>query len=269
MPPEAGARSRRRTGRRVVFISDCSGFPRAWVSRLDGIRMQVLLQTGRDHAEAVSWSPDGEWIAVLGAPGGETTRTRVWVVRPDGRGARRVAGVRTGTASFGPWLRDGAVLPLSTSGRRPEETSSTLLDVHTGERRPLGYGARLHRARRQPRRRHGAGAGRRSRPAHRACGQPAQRKGTQPHRAGRSAAAEGRHRSGLLPAGRAGAGAQQSAPRPVRADAAERPESQQLAGLFRRWSPSMRAANSTASPSPPAANGQPCCGTCGPSRCSR
>lgn len=127
-------------GSRVVFISDCSGFPRAWVSRLDGSG-QVLLQTGRDHVEAVSWSPDGEWIAVLGAPGGETTRTRVWVVRPDGRGARRVAGVRTGTASFGPWLREGAVLPLSTSGRRPEETSSTLLDVHTGERRPLGYGA--------------------------------------------------------------------------------------------------------------------------------
>jgi dipeptidyl aminopeptidase/acylaminoacyl peptidase len=88
----------------------------------------------------VSWSPDGEWIAVLGAPGGEATRTRVWVVRPDGRGARRVAGVRSGTASFGPWLRSGAVLPLSTSGRRPEETSSTLLDVHTGVSRPLGYG---------------------------------------------------------------------------------------------------------------------------------
>jgi dipeptidyl aminopeptidase/acylaminoacyl peptidase len=126
-------------GSRVVFISDCSGSPRAWVSRLDGSE-QTLLQTGRDHAEAVSWSPDGAWIAVLGAPGGETTRTRVWVVRPDGRGARRVAGVRTGTASFGPWLRTGAVLPLSTSGRRPEETSSTLLDVHTGQRRPLGYG---------------------------------------------------------------------------------------------------------------------------------
>ncbi|HEX4429056.1 MAG TPA: prolyl oligopeptidase family serine peptidase [Frankiaceae bacterium] len=126
-------------GTQIVFISDSNGFPRAWVSRLDGSGM-VALQTGRDHAEAVSWSPDGEWIAVLGAPGGESTRTRVWVVRPDGRGARRVAGVRSGTAAFGPWLREGAVLPLSTSGRRPEETSSTLLDVHTGVSRPLGYG---------------------------------------------------------------------------------------------------------------------------------
>lgn len=126
-------------GTRVVFISDCNGLPRAWVSRLDGSGM-LALQTGRDHVEAVSWSPDGEWIAVLGAPGGESTRTRVWVVRPDGRGARRVAGVRSGTAGFGPWLRSGAVLPLSTSGRRPEETSSTLLDVHTGKSRPLGYG---------------------------------------------------------------------------------------------------------------------------------
>ncbi len=64
----------------------------------------------------------------------------MWVIRPDGRDARRVAGVRSGTATFGPWLRTGAVLPLSTSGRRPEETSSTLLDVHTGVSRPLGYG---------------------------------------------------------------------------------------------------------------------------------
>jgi hypothetical protein len=67
------------------------------------------------------------------APGG--------VVRPDGSDARRVAGVRSGTAAFGPWLRSGAVLPLSVSGRRPEATSSTLLDVNTGVSRPLGYGA--------------------------------------------------------------------------------------------------------------------------------
>jgi dipeptidyl aminopeptidase/acylaminoacyl peptidase len=126
-------------GSQVVFVSDGNGFPRAWVCRLDGSGL-LALQTGGDHVEAVSWSPDGEWIAVLGAPGGESTRTRVWVVRPDGRGARRVAGVRSGTAGFGPWLRSGAVLPLSTSGRRPEETSSTLLDVHTGVSRPLGYG---------------------------------------------------------------------------------------------------------------------------------
>ncbi len=127
-------------GTHVAFISDCSGIPRAWIWPVDGLGPARELPTGRDHAEAVAWSPDGQWIAVLGAPGGETTRTRVWVVRPDGRSARRVAGVRSGTASFGPWLRQGAVLPLSTSGRRPEETSSTLLDVNTGISRPLGYG---------------------------------------------------------------------------------------------------------------------------------
>jgi hypothetical protein len=128
-------------GSQVVFISDRSGAPCAWVAPTFGEATPVLLPTGLDHVEGVAWSPDGEWIAVLGAPGGETTRTRVWVVRPDGQDARRVAGVRSGTANFGPWLRHGAVLPLSTSGRRPEETSSTLLDVHTGQTRRLGYGA--------------------------------------------------------------------------------------------------------------------------------
>ena len=77
----------------------------------------------------------------------------MWVVRPDGRDARRVAGVRSGTANFGPWLRSGAVLPLSTSGRRPEETSSTLLDVHTGLSRRARLRRSLHGARPAPRRR--------------------------------------------------------------------------------------------------------------------
>ncbi len=128
-------------GSEVVFISDRSGSPCAWVAPAFGEATPRLLPTGLDHVESVSWSPDGEWIAVLGAPGGETTRTRVWVVRPDGSDAHRVAGVRSGTANFGPWLRTGAVLPLSTSGRRPEETSSTLLNVHTGVTRRLAYGA--------------------------------------------------------------------------------------------------------------------------------
>lgn len=135
-------------GSRVAFVNDCSGIPRAWVTSVIGpgsgsheLTEVIELPTGLDHAEGVAWSADGEWIAVLGAPGGETTRTRVWVVRPDGSDAHRVAGVRSGTAAFGPWLRSGAVLPLSVSGRRPEETSSSLLDVHTGVSRPLGYGA--------------------------------------------------------------------------------------------------------------------------------
>ncbi len=141
-------------GRQVVLISDRSGLPRAWVVAVDPAGDSPVqdadreLPTGSDHVEAVAWSPDGQWIAVLGAPGGETTRTRVWVVRPDGTDAHRVAGVRSGTASFGPWQRaspaqqgGGAVLPLSTSAARPDETSSTLLDVDSGVRRPLGQGA--------------------------------------------------------------------------------------------------------------------------------
>src|SRR4051794_34101014 len=61
-------------GRRVVFVSDRSGLPRAWVAPVnDTAGAARLLPTGRDHVEAVAWSPGGEWIAVLGAPGGEAT----------------------------------------------------------------------------------------------------------------------------------------------------------------------------------------------------
>ena len=105
----------------------------------------------RDHVEAVSWSPDGEWIAVLGAPGGETTRTRVWVVRPDGRGARRVAGVRSGTASFGPWLRSRRGAPALD--QRPASRRDLLDAARRPHRRapPARLRRPVHRPGRAPR----------------------------------------------------------------------------------------------------------------------
>ena len=130
-------------GQAVAMVSDRGGAPQVWVQRLDDLwapREPRLLRTGDDHILSAAWSPDGQWIACLGAPGGNATRTRVWVVRPDGRDLRRVAGVRQGNAAMGPWVHTGSTLTITTTGRRPEENNSHLLRVGSWETFQLSYG---------------------------------------------------------------------------------------------------------------------------------
>ncbi|MGZ4664651.1 MAG: TolB family protein, partial [Frankiaceae bacterium] len=130
-------------GRSVAMVSDRGGLPQVWLQPLDDLwapRVPRLLPTGNDHIQSVSWSADGKWIACLGAPGGNATRTRVWVVRPDGTGLRRVAGVRQGCAVMGPWTHTGSTLTITTTGRRPEENNSHLLRVGAWESFRLSYG---------------------------------------------------------------------------------------------------------------------------------
>lgn len=128
----------------AVFVGNRSGLPRAWAQPVDGWAPARSLPTGTDHILDVSWSPDGEWIACLGTPSGAATRTRVWLVPAAGGGrAPRVAGIPAGTATFGPWLRSSAVLPLVTTGGRPSKTRASLLDIPSGATRPVAYGAPL------------------------------------------------------------------------------------------------------------------------------
>ena len=155
-------------GSEVVFISDRSGFPRAWVRR-------PSVKPPRGSCRPVS-------ITSRRSPGHPTASGSRCSARPAGRrrvpgsgscdrtagDAHRVAGVRSGTANFGPWLRSGAVLPLSTSGRRPEETSSTLLDVHSGLTPAPGLRRALHGVGRPPRWSRRSGTGRRAGSSHRA-----------------------------------------------------------------------------------------------------
>ena len=102
---------------RVAFVSDRSGEPRVWVRALQGGPLTpVGLQDRR--VTAVSWSPTGEWLACTVAPLGGS-RQEIWVVRPDGSGARLVAGPPSGTALLAGgcsrgWTDDGALVVTET-----------------------------------------------------------------------------------------------------------------------------------------------------------
>lgn len=129
---------------RVAFISDRLGSPELWV--------QDVPETGDDHPEperivlsddpvvSVEWSADGAWLACAVATDGGV-RTQVWVVRPDGTDAKRIAGTRTVHASLGPWTRSGHRVVVTFPPANPgDPTFSFLADPATGELTPLATG---------------------------------------------------------------------------------------------------------------------------------
>jgi len=123
---------------RVAFISDRGGYPQVWLRTLDGGPLTCVPLDGR--VTAVTWSPTGEWLACLFAARG-ASRNEAWVVRPDGSGARLVAGTAPGTAVLTQgrsrgWTADGALVVTETC------TASQVLRIHpeTGERSVLHEG---------------------------------------------------------------------------------------------------------------------------------
>lgn len=161
-------------GSRVAFVSDRNGAPQLWVQdvpssgfALHGESEQALGHTVQskaggappahpggaeaaapapvclvlsdDPVVSVHWSPDGQWLACSVATGGGV-RTEVWVVRPDGRDARRVAGGDQ-HAVLGPWARHGHALVVtlcSDEAHAPNECM--LIDPHTGDAEPVARG---------------------------------------------------------------------------------------------------------------------------------
>ncbi len=134
-------------GDRVAFISDRRGTPELWVQDVVNDRPPppaVPIRVSADPVLSVRWSPDGEWLACAVATNGGV-RTQVWVVRPDGSDARRVAGSRELHAELGPWTRVGHRLTVTLpSARTGEPTRSYLVDPSTGERELLAVGDLIH-----------------------------------------------------------------------------------------------------------------------------
>lgn len=129
--------------RRIAFLSDRSGQPGVWVQDLPTPGRPgepVAIEISEDPVVAVNWSADGGWLACCVATGGGV-RTQVWVVRPDARDARCVAGSADLHAELGPWTRSGHRVVVTTPGERPGEPSrSFLVDPIDGSMSPLAVG---------------------------------------------------------------------------------------------------------------------------------
>ncbi|CAN5391990.1 alpha/beta fold hydrolase [soil metagenome] len=133
---------------RMAFISDRHGVPEVWVQDVvcDGsARPEAIpIKLSGDPVISVEWSADSAWLACSVATDGGV-RTQVWVVRPDGTDARRLAGDHRVHAELGPWTRSGhrvvVTLPSTETGK---PTECLLADPATGAMEPLAVGELIH-----------------------------------------------------------------------------------------------------------------------------
>src|SRR3954454_4689995 len=134
-----------RDATRVAYISDRTGKPELWVQDLGPEPMSAThVPLTEDPILAVEWSADGAWLSCEVATDGGV-RTQVWVVRPDGTDARRIAGSRRVHAELGPWTRSGHRVVVTIPASEPGlPTHSYLADPATGELAPLAVGDLIH-----------------------------------------------------------------------------------------------------------------------------
>ena len=133
--------------RRVAFISDRSGVPQLWVQDvvLDGPTPPARhIPLSDDPVLAVRWAADSGWLTCAVATDGGV-RTQVWVVRPDGSDARRIAGDASTHVELGPWTRSGHRFVVTFPGTGVgHATRSFLADPLTGRLDPLAEGHLIH-----------------------------------------------------------------------------------------------------------------------------
>ena len=133
--------------RRVAFVSDRSGVPQVWLKDVvtDGpVPAARHLPLSDDPVLSVSWAADSRWLACAVATDGGV-RSEVWVVRPDGSDARRIAGGAGDHAVLGPWTRSGHRVVVTLPSPAPGgPTRSFLADPATGRLDPLAEGDLIH-----------------------------------------------------------------------------------------------------------------------------
>ena len=126
-------------GRQMAYISNESGSPQIWVVPLDGTAPSRQLTRLPDPVQPVYWSPAGDWIAYAVAPGGGLN-TQIYVMRPDGSGARMLtSGGRSNNWLFG-WTDDGSRLMIGSNASNPAGVDALLVDPATGDSTAIATG---------------------------------------------------------------------------------------------------------------------------------
>ncbi|BDZ50289.1 hypothetical protein GCM10025867_25300 [Frondihabitans sucicola] len=136
-----------RNARRVAFVSDRFGTPEVFVQDVvvdAAPPVPTRIPVSDDPVISVSWSADSAWLAVAVATDGGV-RQQVWVVRPDGSDAQRIAGSRDQHAELGPWSRSGHRVVVTLPSTEPEQPARAyLVDPETGSRDDLAVGELIH-----------------------------------------------------------------------------------------------------------------------------
>jgi dipeptidyl aminopeptidase/acylaminoacyl peptidase len=122
----------------VAFVSDRMGVPQVWTVDVQAGRPQRVTDAN-DPAVCVSWSPTGELLAFMLAPGGGMNR-QVYVARPDGTGMRRLTDGGSEHNRLGRWTRDGRAVAVTSNRDRASRLDAYLVDVASGEHHRIAEG---------------------------------------------------------------------------------------------------------------------------------
>jgi len=117
-------------GDRVAFVSDLSGIPQAWTVAVEGgwpDRVTAL----DDQVVGLEWSPRGDRIALVVAPGGGLN-TQIYVVRPNGSDLRRLTPGGKENNAFSRWSADGRTLFITSSRDDPSHWDAFAVDLESG-----------------------------------------------------------------------------------------------------------------------------------------
>ena len=129
-------------GTAVAYVTDRSGSPRLEVADVQGRRAPAVLSLPDQEVISASWSPDGAQLVYLVSPAG-SIRAQLHGVRPDGTGARPLAGLdERATVFAGCWAGPGAYVCSIASGH-DADADVVLVDTATGEQRTLARGGFL------------------------------------------------------------------------------------------------------------------------------
>lgn len=125
-------------GTSMAWISDRSGRPGAWIAPIAALDAARPLPGVDEDVDALSWSPDGIWLAcLLVADGAE--RTRVRLVRPvDGRTVDIAPGAAAVT--LGAWSPRGNRVGITILAAAGGDGQACLVDVRTGTSTVLAAG---------------------------------------------------------------------------------------------------------------------------------
>lgn len=95
----------------LIAFSSNRGGPgsQIWLMNVDGTGLQEI-PTGLAYAQAPDWSPDGEWLVVVGLLPGSASSYEVFKVRPDGTGLTQLTNLPTQGKEDPVWSPDGSLV---------------------------------------------------------------------------------------------------------------------------------------------------------------
>jgi len=116
-------------GSKIALISNINGLPQVWTVPTEG-GWPDLVTALPDQIYSVNWSPEGNWLAFILAPGGGMNQ-QVYLVHPDGSGLRLLTQGGKENNWLGSWTHDSRKLIISSNQRRADAMDAYLFDLES------------------------------------------------------------------------------------------------------------------------------------------